>query len=285
MIERTYSGAKPKTAMPAGATDTQMHMYLPDFPAQPGGPPLPEGLPGPAAYRQVMDWLGIERVVITQGNAHQHDNANLVACLREMGPAARGVASITGETSDTDMETLHQTGVRGARIMDLLGGAVGLEALEAVDARAHAFGWCVAVQFDGTHLLEHEPRLKRLQSRYIIDHHGKFFSGISPDSPEVDALKRLIDGGNCWFKFAGCYESSRSGPPDYEDIAAVARVMAAHAPERILWGTNWPHNLIKRTEDYPDDAVLLDTVLGWVPEEHRKKVLVDSPAALFDFAD
>ncbi|WP_313958370.1 amidohydrolase family protein [Chelativorans salis] len=283
MIERKLSGEKPRTPMPAGATDTQMHMYLPGFPALPGGPDLPEGLPGPDDYRKVMEWLGIERVVITQGNAHQADNSCLVACLKEMGPAARGVAVITGETSDAEMQALHAAGVRGARIMDLPGGAVGLEALEAVDRRAKTFGWCLAVQFDGTHLLEHLPRLERLESRYIIDHHGKFFSGVSPQSPEIDALKHLVDRGNCWFKFAGCYESSRSGPPDFEDIAAVAREMAAYAVERIVWGTNWPHNLVKRTEDYPDDAALLDTVLGWVPAEHHRKVLVDSPAALFGF--
>ncbi|MCR4268501.1 amidohydrolase family protein [Nitratireductor sp. ZSWI3] len=283
MIERTFSGERPDIALPAGAIDTQMHMYLPGFPARPGGPPLPEGLPGPDDYRKVMAWLGIERVVITQGNAHQIDNANLLACLGAMGEAARGVAAITDETTDAEMEALHAAGVRGARIMDLPGGAVGLEALEAVDARASAFGWCLAVQFDGTHLLEHVTRLERLKSRYIIDHHGKFFSGISPQSAQVDALRRLIGRGNCWFKFAGCYESSRSGPPHYEDIAAVARQMAADAPERIIWGTNWPHNLARRTQDYPNDAALLDTVLGWVPEDHRTKVLVDNPAALFDF--
>lgn len=283
MIERTFSGERPDIALPAGAIDTQMHMYLPGFPARPGGPPLPEGLPGPDDYRKVMAWLGIERVVITQGNAHQLDNANLVACLGAMGEAARGVAAIASETTDAEMEALHAAGVRGARIMDLPGGAVGLEALEAVDARASAFGWCLAVQFDGTHLLEHVTRLERLKSRYIIDHHGKFFSGISPQSAQVDALRRLIGRGNCWFKFAGCYESSRSGPPHYEDIAAVARQMAADAPERVIWGTNWPHNLARRTQDYPNDAALLDTVLGWVPEDHRTKVLVDNPAALFDF--
>lgn len=283
MIERKLSGARPRTPMPTGATDTQMHMYLPGFPALPGGPDLPEGLPGPDAYRKVMAWLGIERVVITQGNAHQADNANLLACLAEMGSVARGVAVITGQTPDAEMERLAAAGVRGARIMDLPGGAVGLEALEAVEARARAFGWCLAVQFDGSRLLDHLPRLERLQSRFIIDHHGKFFSGVAPSSPEIAALKRLIDRGNCWFKFAGCYESSRAGPPHYEDIAAVAREMAAHAPERIIWGTNWPHNLVRRTADYPDDAVLLDTVLGWVPREHHQRVLVDNPAELFGF--
>ncbi|AXS41593.1 amidohydrolase family protein [Breoghania sp. L-A4] len=284
MIERSYTGARPAIRLPRGAIDTQTHMFLPGYPAIEPGPPLPEGLPGPAEYRRLMDWLGIDRVVVTQGNAHQRDNKNLIACLAEMGPVARGVAVIDATTSQVELDRLHAAGIRGARIMDLPGGAVGLEALEAVDVRAAAMGWVTAVQFDGNRILEHEARLAALQSRFIIDHHGKFFAGAAPDSPEIDAVRRLIDTGNCWFKFAGCYESSRSGEPAYEDIAATARALAAHAPDRIVWGTNWPHNLAKTTADYPNDAALTDTVLGWFPDEDgRRLALVDTPQALFGF--
>jgi len=173
----------------------------------------------------------------------------------------------------------------GARIMDLPGGAVGLDQLEAIDARAHAMGWMLAVQFDGSHLLQHEARLHRLQSRWVLDHHGKFLGGITPQSPEVDALKRLIDTGRCWFKFAGCYESSRTGAPHYEDVAAIARIMADYAPERIVWGTNWPHNAARRAEDYPDDAQLMATTLAWLGSAHRMRLaLVDNPEALYGFS-
>ncbi|WP_404404622.1 amidohydrolase family protein [Pelagibacterium halotolerans] len=284
MLERTYTGDKPKTVLPKGTIDTQMHMYLEGFPALPGGPALPEGLPGPAEYRQTMAWLGIDRVVITQGNAHQFDNGNLVAALEAMGDAARGVAVITGETNDAEMQRLADANVTGARIMDLPGGAIGLSGLEAIDAKAQAFNWCIAIQFDGSHILDHMPRLEAIRSNWVLDHHGKFFAGVTPDSPQIDAVKRLIDRGNCWFKFAGCYESSRTGGPDYADIAAVARDLAAYAPERIVWGTNWPHNLAKSTAEYPDDAALLDTVMGWFPsEDARHKALVENPEALFGF--
>jgi D-galactarolactone isomerase len=284
MIERTFSGDKPRTALPAGAIDTQTHLFLPGFPAQPGGPDLPEGLPGPGEYRQVMDWLGIERVVITQGNAHQFDNANMLACLADMGDAARGVAVITGKTTDAEMARLHAAGVRGARIMDLPGGATGFGYLEEVDARATAAGWMMAVQFDGNMIGEHEPRLARLKARYVIDHHGKFFAGASPEGPEVAVVKRLIDRGNCWFKFAGCYESSRIGGPDFDDIAAISRTIAIHAPERIIWGTNWPHNLARTTADYPNDAGLVDTVLGWLDGDRALRLaVVDNPEELFGF--
>ena len=283
MLERKLSGRAPVPPFPPGTVDTQMHMYLPGFPALPGGPGLPAGaLPDAAQYRQVMAWLGIDRVIITQGNAHQRDNGNLVACLAEMGACARGVAVIDGDTPDAELKRLADAGIVGARIMDLPGGAVGLADLEAVDARAASMGWMLAVQFDGTRILDLLPRLAALKSRWVLDHHGKFFGGIRPDGPEVDAVKRLLDTGRTYFKFAGCYESSTEGGPLFGDIAAVARVIAAYAADRIVWGTNWPHNMVKATADYPDDAELADTILGWLPDEAaRARALVANPQALF----
>lgn len=284
-MDRIYSGKAPKTKLPKGAIDTQMHAYLPGFPALPGGPGLPpEPLPTPDNYLETMKWLGIDRVVATQGNAHQFDNSCLVACLKAFGNKAKGVAVVTGETSDAEMEALATAGVVGARIMDISSGAIGLDRLEEVDDRAAAFGWMMAIQFDGSNIVDHFDRLAALKSRWVLDHHGKFFAGVTPDSPQIAALKRLIDKGKTWFKFAGCYESSRVGGPDYADIAAVARDIAAYAPERIIWGTNWPHNAAKRAEDYPEDAALLDTVLGWFPDDKgRTLALVDNPETLFGF--
>ncbi|MGF9695016.1 amidohydrolase family protein [Rhizobium sp. 0TCS1.26] len=283
MLVRTLSGEKPLITLPEGSVDTQMHMYLPGFPSLPGGPGLPAGdLPTPQQYRQFMQWLGIDRVIITQGNAQQRDNGNLVACLNEMGDVARGVAAVGADVSDAELDALGEAGVVGLRIMDLPGGATDLSALETLDAKAAARGWMLAVQFDGSKILDHEARLAALKSRWVFDHHGKFFSGVTPDSPQIAATRRLIDGGRCWFKFAGVYESSKSGGPGYEDVAAVARMLAAHAPERIVWGTNWPHNLAREQNDYPDDRALTDTVLGWIADDDgRRKALVDNPETLF----
>ncbi|MFC6446641.1 amidohydrolase family protein [Shinella zoogloeoides] len=282
MLERKLSGAPPEPRLPRGAVDTQMHAYLPAYPALPGGPGLPpEPLPQPADYRKVMDWLGIDRVIVTQGNAHQRDNANTLACVAALGPAARAVVVIDGATDDAEMARLAAAGAVGARIMDLPGGAVTLAGLAAVEARAHAAGWMIAVQFDGNTLLERLPQLQAIRARWVFDHHGKFFRGVSPDGPEVAALLKLIDRGNVWFKFAGVYESSREGWP-HGDVAAVSRRIAAHAPERIVWGTNWPHNMVRETAAYPDDARLADLTLGWLPDAAaRALALVDNPQALY----
>ncbi|WP_209021343.1 amidohydrolase family protein [Paracoccus ravus] len=281
MIARKLTGAPPRVPFPIGAVDTQMHMYLPGYPALPGGPGLPrDPLPDAEAYRQVMAWMGIDRVIITQGNAHQRDNGNLIACLDEMGDCARGVAVIDETASDAEIERLAAKGVVGARIMDLPGGAMGLTHLEAVDARAHAAGWMIAVQFDGSDILTHLPRLMALKSRWVLDHHGKFFRGAEANSPEIDAVLALIDKGNCWFKFAGVYESSQQTSP-YADIEGLSRRIAAHAPERIVWGTNWPHNGVARSEDYPDEVDLAELVLDWLPEGARDRVLVTNPEELY----
>jgi len=283
MLIRPLSGPSPAISLPRGAVDTQMHMYLPGHPALPCGPDLPAGaLPDADQYRQFMAWLGIDRVIITQGNAHQADNSNLVACLAEMGSLARGVCVIDETTDEAELDRLSASGVVGARIMDLPGGAVGLDQLEMVDAKAASRGWMLAVQFDGNRIVDHVDRLAALKSRWVFDHHGKFFQGVSPDGPEINAVKRLIDGGRCWFKFAGVYESSKSGGPDYADVAAFSRDIASRYPDRVVWGSNWPHNLAKTQAAYPDDKALTETVLGWFADERAvQQALVDNPEQLF----
>lgn len=280
---RPLTGKRPKIIPPKRTVDTQMHAYLPGFPSVEGGPALPVGdLPTPAQYREFMNWIGIERVIVTQGNAHQFDNSNLVACLHAFGDIAHGIASVDARTTEAELYALSEARVVGVRVMDLPGGAAGLDKLEEIDAIAHSRDWMIAVQFDGSNILDHELKLSKIRSRWVLDHHGKFFCGVTSDSPQVAAAKRLIDSGRCWFKFAGAYESSKTGAPEFADVGEVAQSIAMHAPERIVWGSNWPHNLARTQADYPDDAQLTDTVLGWLADDAaRKRALVDNPEELF----
>ena len=282
MSFRRYTGAPPRFKLPEGAIDSQIHLYLPNYPAAIGGTPVPDGCPGPEDYRQVMAWLGISRCVVTQGNAHQFDNENLIAALKAMGPCARGVAVICEDTTERELERLHQAGIRGARIMDLPGGATGLTHLERVDEKAHALGWTVAVQFDGSQICTLEKRLAALKSNWILDHHGKIFQGARPDGPEVATILRLMDKGRCHFKLAGIYESSKRGAPAYEDVADYTRVVTAHAPERIIWGTNFPHNQATSAASYPCDAELLDLAASWlIGARAQELAFVETPERLF----
>jgi len=280
---RKLSGKKPKITVPAGAVDTHNHVYLDGHPSAPGGIALPLGDAGPEAYDKMLSWLGLERTVITQANAHLFDNTNLLAALSWFGNRARGVAVITAETDSQELQKLHDAGVRGARIMDFPGGAMPLNRLAEVMDIAADMGWVLAVQFDGSKILDHLELLRSIPGNYIIDHHGKFQSSVTADARQIDAILSLIEAGNCWFKLAGCYQTFNSQLPGCLQASDISRRIVANAADRVIWGTNWPHGDALRSEDYPDDATLLDLLADWAPkEEEQRKILVDNPTALFD---
>ena len=283
-IERTLTGRASRHVLPNGIIDTQSHIYAPDFPAMPGGPCLPVGMPDEKQYRQLCSWLGISKTVITVANAYQRNNDCLLHVLQRFGIDAHGVAAISPNIDDKSLTTLMDNGIVGARIMDLPGGAYDFSYIKDLDQKTAANELMIAVQFDGNTITEKFSALVNLKSNFVIDHHGKFFKPLGPNSIEVNRLKQLVDRGNCWYKFAGCYESSAIGAPRYTDVAKIASLIADYAPERIIWGTNWPHNGAKSQEDYPDDMDLLDLALDWVPTEHHKRLLVHNPAELFRFA-
>ncbi|SDM03888.1 D-galactarolactone isomerase [Modicisalibacter muralis] len=279
---RPLDGPAPALAAPSGATDCHIHMYLPGYRAQPGGPPIPE-LATVADYRQVQRRLSLERVVLTQPNAYQCDNRALLEALAQLGPhAARGVAAVAPDTPSTELEAWHEQGVRGARIMNLPGGAVTIADMPAVERLVRPLGWHLMVQFNGRYLDDYLAALHGIESEYIIDHIGKFMDPVTADDPRVEAILRLLDRGNAWFKICAGYEASLTGGPRYEDVGAIAKRVIAHAPERILWGSNWPHVGVPRAQ-YPDDAEQLDVLLDWASPEVRRKILVDNPAALYGF--
>jgi len=283
-MKRKLTGEKPAINMPEGATDTQNHVYLQGFPSAPGGIDLPLGDAGPRAYREMMDWLGLDRTVITQANTHMFDNSNLCAALEFFGDRARGVAVITAETSGQELQRLHDAGVRGARIMDFPGGAMPLARVPEIMDIAADMGWVLSVQFDGSRIIEHVALLNSIPGRFIIDHHAKFQSSVDPSDPKIDTILSLMDHGNCWFKLAGCYQTFNSALPDCPQVSAISRRIVAHAAERVIWGTNWPHGDALKTEDYPNDVDLLNLLADWAPlEGDQTKILSDNPAELFDF--
>ncbi|MCD6009893.1 amidohydrolase family protein [Halomonas sp. IOP_31] len=279
---RPLDGPAPRLKAPAGATDCHIHLYLPGFEAQPGGPRIPE-LATVEDYCRVQQRLSLERVVVTQPNAYQRDNSALLAALDQLGTqAARGVAAVTPDTPDSDLQVWHAKGVRGARIMNLPGGAVTHEQMFDVERRIRPLGWHLMVQFNGCNLHDYLDGLQRIEGEYIIDHIGKFMPPVPADDARVEEILRLLDRGNAWFKICAGYEASRTGGPDYADIGAIAKRVIAHAPERILWGSNWPHVGVPR-EQYPDDAEQLDVLLDWASPEVQRKILVDNPATLYGF--
>lgn len=280
---RPLDGTAPKLETPPGATDCHIHLYLPGHAPQPGGPGIIE-LATVEDYRRVQRRLGLERVVVTQSNAYQFDNGALLEALDQLGTAsARGVAVVTPDTPDATLRSWHEQGIRGARIMNLPGGAVTHRDMPEVERRIRDLGWHLMVQFNSQHLLDNYlDGLRHIETEYIIDHIGKFMPPVPADDRRVDEILRLLDRGNAWFKICAGYEASLTGGPHYEDVGAIARRVIAHAPERILWGSNWPHVGVPR-EQYPDDAEQLDVLLAWAEPGVRRKILVDNPAALYGF--
>jgi D-galactarolactone isomerase len=272
----------PRYAAPAGACDTHMHFYDTDVPSAPGGPPLPGRFTVPM-YRAVQSRLGTTRVVAVQPNAYQTDNSVLLSALQVLGADARGVVYLGPSVTEREIAQLTAAGVVAHRIFALPNGAVGFDRMDEVMARVHSFGWHANLQLDGRELPKYEAQIKRLPGRFVIDHVGKFLEPVTPEHESFRSLLRLLDTGRCWVKLSAPYEVSRTGPPNYDDVARLAKVLVAHAPERMLWASNWPHPSAAPGQ-MPDDADLLDLLLAWAPDDAtRARILVDNPAELYGF--
>ncbi|MDO6788137.1 amidohydrolase family protein [Cobetia marina] len=280
---RPLSGLPPALKAPPGATDCHIHLYPPGYVAQPGGPSIPE-LATVEDYRKLQQWLQLDRVVVTQPNAYQQNNAALLESLGQLGAeTARGVAVVTPHTPRSELEGLHASGVRGARIMNFPGGAVTSTEMPFIEPLIREMEWHMMVQFNGRQLCEHLEALRGLKVDYIIDHIGKFIDPVSADDNRVDEILRLLDRGNAWFKICAGYETSLIGGPDYPDVGAIARRVVEHAPDRVIWGSNWPHVGVPR-DQYPNDAEQLDVLLEWASPPVQQKILVDNPARLYGFS-
>lgn len=270
--------------LPAGACDTHMHFYDPQVPSAAGGPPLP-GCHAVADYLALQRRLGLQRVVVVQPNAYQFDNRVMLAALAELGANARGVAVTSADTSDARIKAMSRAGVRGQRFYGLRWGALGIDSIADLMPRLHAHGWHANIQLDGRTLAGWAGMLTTLPCDYVIDHVGKFLPPPRVDDPAFTVLLRLLDSGRCWVKLSAPYESSTqlSGTHAFDDVAALVGALVAHAPQRLLWATNWPHPFPPSNLS-PDDDALLQFFLDCVPaEQDRHRILVDNPARLYGF--
>ena len=273
---------KPRLAAPAGATDTHIHIYQEGVPAVAGGPPIPGHFPV-EKYRAMQRRLGLSRVIVVQPNAYQDDNRVTLEAIRALGPGAKGVGVVKPGVADAEIERLTKGGIVAQRIFQLPRGAVGFDCMHEVMARVHPFGWFANVQLDGRELPQWEESIRKLPGRFVIDHIGKFLEPVALDSKPFQTLLRLVDTGRCWVKLAAAYETSKTGAPGYEDVSRLARALVQHAPERMIWASNWPHPSAPK-DKVPEDADLVDLLLDWAPdEESRQRILVGNPAQLYGF--
>ncbi|WP_088347152.1 MULTISPECIES: amidohydrolase family protein [Rhodomicrobium] len=281
MITRTLTGPAPRLKTPPHTCDTHIHFYDKRFLALPGTPSPADA--SVSEYRQVMDWLGIERVVVVQPNAYGDDNTLIMNAVAELGDCARAAVVVKPGVSDAELARLTESGARALRFMNLHGGTLPLEHLDEMTARIIPFGWHAVVQLDGRQLPDYEAQLLRLKCPFVIDHTGKFLEPVATDHASFKSLLRIVDTGRCWVKLSAVYETSKTGAPDYDDVGRLARALVKAAPERMLWASNWPHAQAEKF-GYPDDAGLLDLLLDWAPDDQdRTKILATNPAELYGF--
>jgi D-galactarolactone isomerase len=275
------SNKKPKLTAPRGAVDTHMHIYHHRYPTAPTAVVKPADAVV-SDYLKMRSRIGVDRTVVVQPSAYGLDNTCTLDAIAEIGPSARGIAVCNEQTTDAELERLHRGGVRGLRFFMLKGGAVGWDSLETMSARIAPLGWHIVLQLDGRDFPNYEALISGLTSVVVIDHTGKFFEPVPLDHPGFQALSRLLKNDKRYLKLAAPYETSKVGPPFYDDVGRIAKALVQAIPDRVVWASNWPHPSSGFVG--PDDADMLDLLLDWAPDNSiRKKVLVDNPSRLYGF--
>jgi 2-pyrone-4,6-dicarboxylate lactonase len=274
----------PRLQCPPGAVDTHFHLFGPttDYPFVPDTPYVTEeGLP--ETLIAMHDRIGIARGVIVNGGAYGRDFRHLADTLARFPDRFRGIVVPSDDMSLADMQPLDALGVRGIRFIGDAGGRHVAHLLPEVAARAAELGWLVQFMPQHGNLRDHMERLLALQNDIVLDHFGMVIASQGLDQPAFRDVLRLLDSGRAWVKLSGPMYCSELEFP-YQDLQPFARALVAHAPERLLWGSDWPH-LHMGGRAMPNDGALLDLLLDWVPDEKlRDMILSTNPAGVFGLA-
>ena len=268
-----------EAVLPGQACDTHMHFYGSGYGVAPAAVLRP-----PDAtvddYRALQGEIGTKRVVVVQPTTYGLDNSCQLDSIVVLGDDARGVMVVGAKTNASELARLTDLGVRGARFHMLPGGAVGWDELEAVAASVAPFGWHIQLQLNGRELVSRLDELRRLPVALVVDHIGRFMDPVAPESVEFAALLALVDDG-AHVKLSAPYESSVSGSPDYADVLPLVDAVVAHAPDRVLWASNWPH---PGCDHPPSASDMVRLRKRWLPSPDLQScVLVDNPARLYEF--
>lgn len=277
--------AKPKTSVPPNACDSHIHIFSRRFPASPHWKGEPVADSDVAAYRLFQKRIGTSRVVVVTPSTYGIDNRATLDGVAQLGKSARAVVVVDLDISDAELKQMAEQGAVGIRVnfgTPQSWGPTTAERLETMARKVHPLGWHVQIYATGDTIVELEPVLTRLPTPLVIDHLARLPPSRGLDHPAYAVVRRLLDGGRTWMKLSGAYLNTASGPPAYADATTVAKAFAKAAPERMVWGSDWPH---RGEKHMPDDADLFDLLAQWAPDEAaRTRILVDNPARLYGFA-
>ncbi len=273
----------PKRLAPPGSYDTHMHIYgpasrYPYIDARDYSPPdaLIED------YLEIRGTLGLERTVVIQPSVYGMDHACTREAVERLGETGRGVAVLDNTVTDRELEELHAAGFRGTRFNLVNRGGVDPDLLETMAARIAGLGWHLQVMVVDPLLQELAPRLRRLPVDVVIDHIGRVDGAAGVDHSGFQALMGLVAEGHCWVKLSGAYRIDFGGPP-WSAARPFAHALIDAAPDRLVWGTDWPHPDLQGSP-MPNDGELFDVLLDWVGDDATLgRILVDNPNTLYDF--
>jgi 2-pyrone-4,6-dicarboxylate lactonase len=273
---------KPKFKLPPGTCDAHCHVFGPGalFPYAPDRRYTPEDAPK-ETLAALHAHLGIERAVIVQASCHGKDNRAMLDAIASAPERYRGVALPDDSFSDKDFEALHQGGVRGVRFnfVSHLGGAPDLSVMHRVLDRVKGLGWHVVLHLDAPNVIPLSEMMRALPLPFVIDHMGRVPASAGVTQLPLLALLELAKDERCWIKLCG---SERISMPPYEEAIPIARTILETAPDRVLWGTDFPH---PNATHEADEADLVDLIPRFAPDATlQRRLLVDNPARLYGFA-
>jgi D-galactarolactone isomerase len=272
----------PKLKAPPNACDCHMHIYDSRFPVSAKAKLRPPDATVDA-YRLFQKRIGVTRNVVVTPSTYGTDNSCTLDAMAKLGATARGVAVVDTSVSDAELKRLNDLGVRGIRFNLVQSGATTIDMIEPLSKRVNDLGWHVQIHMLGGQIVEIADLLQRLPSPIVFDHMARIPQPAGVDHPAFAVVLKLVDKGQAWVKLSGAYMDTRTGPPAYADVSKVARAYVKASPERMVWGSDWPHPT-EKADAKPDDAILFDLLADWAPDEAtRNRILVDNPAALYRF--
>jgi predicted TIM-barrel fold metal-dependent hydrolase len=272
----------PRFKAPPGATDTHFHIFGPEenyaFVLDRRFTPPDASV---ESYLHLHRTLGLSRAVLVQPSSYGTDNRRQLDAAREMDIPTRVIVVVPPAITDRELDNLYRAGARGVRFIPTQPGGLPLAQLERYAERLGALGWHIQLMLAPAHLVELAPRLEKLRCDFVIDHMGDIQAAQGIEQPAFQALLRLLDGGRCWIKLSAGYHASQQLPP-YPEVIPFAHALVAARPDRLLWGTDWPH--VNIAGPMPNSTEFFDLLLDWVPDDDvRRRILVDNPARLYGF--
>jgi predicted TIM-barrel fold metal-dependent hydrolase len=285
MIVPNSSGTSlPRYKAPPGACDSHIHIYDTRFPM--AWPKLRAVTDASVAeYKLLQQRNGTSRVIVVQPAAYGTDNSVTVDAIEQLGMAnALGIAVLHPSVSDERIKSLHEGGIRGLRFSqhEPRTAITSADMIEPLAVRIADLGWNVQLHLRGDQIVEMADLLARLPGKIVLDHMARLSQPEGTRHAAFGIVQKLLDTGRVWVKLSGPYLDTKIGAPRYTDIKPVARAFVEHAPERCVWGSDWPHPTEPHTK--PDDAILFDLLMDWALDEPtRHRILVANPAALYGF--